>query len=709
MKTRIAILGSGCGAMAAAFELTATPERRARYDITVYQQGWRLGGKGASGRDANHWQRIEEHGLHVFMGFYDHAFRLMRDCYREWKDPHAPFQSFQDAVMPQHLITFQEQEQKPDHKGQEWRPWNIKPLVRAGLPGEGASLAEDRSYKDMMRALREWIFARAREAEHREDVLLPLHEAGESIEKLPESFEDAQGLDAAKGFDLSFKGEVLKGIQHLEQTQQAERAAPPPLEKPEPVRRAQLLFRLGVAALKGWLTDLVWKRKPLDFLLIDGLDFRAWLRKYGANPEDAQSAPITALYCLGFATLDGNPRSQNARASAGVCFHVLLSLLFDCKGAPLWKFRAGMGDILFAPLYEVLRARGVKFEFFQRVQSLGLTPDRSRVGSIQLLQQVKLTGPEYQPLIRIKLEDGKQLPCWPSEPDWKQLVDGEALREKLADQGLTLESAWCAQQVGERTLRLNEDFDLVVFGISLGSVPSLCGELLKADKRWAAMAREVKTVQTQALQLWLTCPIAVLGWSAGPTISTAYVEPFDTWGDMSHLVKVEHGGTGPGAPKSIHYFCGALPDTVPLPPPSDIGFPARMAQQVKRNAIRWILEHMKGLWPLASPTDATTGMDWLHLADPSGRMGEARMDAQYWRANIDPSERYVLSVPGSAQYRLPAGGSGFTNLFLAGDWVQTRLNAGCAEAAVEGGLNAARAVLKRHPPLPSTPPVPAPR
>ena len=48
-----------------AFELTATPELRARHSVTVYQLGWRLGGKGASGRNAGHGNRIEEHGLHV--------------------------------------------------------------------------------------------------------------------------------------------------------------------------------------------------------------------------------------------------------------------------------------------------------------------------------------------------------------------------------------------------------------------------------------------------------------------------------------------------------------------------------------------------------------------------------------------------------------------------------------------------------------------
>ena len=39
--------------LVAAYELSRPPELRARYEVTVYQLGWRLGGKLASGRDAS--------------------------------------------------------------------------------------------------------------------------------------------------------------------------------------------------------------------------------------------------------------------------------------------------------------------------------------------------------------------------------------------------------------------------------------------------------------------------------------------------------------------------------------------------------------------------------------------------------------------------------------------------------------------------------
>ena len=84
-RVRVAIVGGGCAAMTTAFELTR-PEHAGRYDVTVYQMGYRLGGKGASGRGVA--QRIEEHGLHLWMGFYENAFALMRACYAELgRDP----------------------------------------------------------------------------------------------------------------------------------------------------------------------------------------------------------------------------------------------------------------------------------------------------------------------------------------------------------------------------------------------------------------------------------------------------------------------------------------------------------------------------------------------------------------------------------------------------------------------------------------------
>ena len=104
-KRRIVILGGGVGAMTAAFELTNWDGWQDGLEIDVYQMGWRLGGKGASGRRQDLADRIEEHGLHVWMGFYENAFHVIRqaydECTRRNLTPGSPFRSWQDAFLRQ--------------------------------------------------------------------------------------------------------------------------------------------------------------------------------------------------------------------------------------------------------------------------------------------------------------------------------------------------------------------------------------------------------------------------------------------------------------------------------------------------------------------------------------------------------------------------------------------------------------------------------
>jgi uncharacterized protein with NAD-binding domain and iron-sulfur cluster len=57
---------------------------------------------------------------------------------------------------------------------------------------------------------------------------------------------------------------------------------------------------------------------------------------------------------------------------------------------------------------------------------------------------------------------------------------------------------------------------------------------------------------------------------------------------------------------------------------------------------------------------------------------------------VEPSELYAQSIVGTTQHRPTSSGSGFSNLYLAGDWIKTGLNAGCVEAAVMSGMQASR-------------------
>src|SRR6202451_3836957 len=103
MPIEVAVIGGGCAAITAAFELTR-PQHQGKFHVTIYQLGWRLGGKGASGRGPA--DRIEEHGLHIWMGFYENAFRLLRECYAEVdRDPHqCRFADWRDAFTTEPII-----------------------------------------------------------------------------------------------------------------------------------------------------------------------------------------------------------------------------------------------------------------------------------------------------------------------------------------------------------------------------------------------------------------------------------------------------------------------------------------------------------------------------------------------------------------------------------------------------------------------------
>ncbi len=122
------------GALATAFELSEGDWTDRFERITVYQRGWRLGGKGASSRGPN--GRIEEHGLHVLLGYYDHTFDVMRRCYetldRGRSDPSCPIRTWDDAVAPSNLVGVVDR-----HDG-AWEPWVAAFSPFAGRPGGGA-------------------------------------------------------------------------------------------------------------------------------------------------------------------------------------------------------------------------------------------------------------------------------------------------------------------------------------------------------------------------------------------------------------------------------------------------------------------------------------------------------------------------------------------------------------------------------------------
>ncbi|HEY4096224.1 MAG TPA: NAD(P)-binding protein [Baekduia sp.] len=667
-RRRVAILGGGAGGLTAAFELTATPELRERYEVTVHQLGWRCGGKGASGRrlesDA---LRIEEHGLHVWFGFYENAFDVIRRVYEACDRPDgAPLRTWREAFHPCDEVVLL------DHsEHDEWIPRHFHFPPNDGTPGLPTTPPTlHRVMHDAIDTLRlveppDHATVRLRVLDKFFDGFLL------ALEKiLGDDGDDGPIAELFEDF-LKYAGPLL----HLGED---------PRHHHEPLvcrflrllvdaiwaitdgDRYAMTFDLAATVFRGILVDGLDHESKGGFGQVNGEEFTAWLRRHDARPKTLAESPILrAFYQLCFA-YEGGDRARPCLA-AGKALQAMLRMCVGYRGSLMWKMQAGMGDAIFAPMYEALRARGVRFQFFHEVTDIGLSEDGQLVERLSIRRQAQTVGDEYEPLI----PDAGGLLSWPHEPRWDQLVDGEALQAA----GVAFEACESAPDAELLELRVGEDFDDVVLNLSIGSLEPVSGDLRAKQPRFAAMLDHAMTVPTQALQVWMTADREQLGFRPDGMVSGAYVEPLDTLCDMSHLLPRE--GWPPATEvKSISYFCGTMTDV-----PGETQEHA--TERAREAGLVHLRENATVIWPGARTPAG--GYDFGLLYDPEDRVGEERVAAQYWRANIFGSERYVLTPPGSIAFRLRPSESGASNLALAGDWTRNGICGGSVEAAVTSG------------------------
>ena len=694
--TKVAILGGGISALTAAFELTEH-DPDSSYDITVYTLGWRLGGKGAVGRDTSCYDRAYEHGLHIWAGFYDNAFDVVKRLYARlgadrdaWKSCFTPLNHF--TVM--------------ESLDDKWKPWliefppnNLEPGLGPASPFTPWALliqflatmesAFDRSELPVYLGAESRARATAKLA-----LLGPLGwPPGEGETVLAVARQAAERLppDSSQVADEDRRALAQLIAYSHEQVVEALGAAP----DSDTRRRLDIVFDLAFAMAKGLLSDNLFFG---GFEAIDGIDWSEWMKAHGAKPENLDSAVVRGCYDYAFA-----PRTPGI--GAGTATLLALRFILSYKGSILHALTEPMGDNIIAPFYRYLRyQRNVKFEFFCRVKKLELSSEAPIVDRVILGQQVRVQNDApYNPLVQ--REDGGW--SWPSAPDPNQIVDGDAL------EGIDLESAWTTWQdaIPERVLRRRnsegeaggEDvFDIVILALGFDGLKSICFDFRERFPAWRNFLDKVKTTQTTALQLWLKPSTDDLGWPDPETALAGFERPTDTWPmapltsweDNTRLLHLERERSGRN-PRSLAYFCGVFPDACYIPAPgTDPDFPDRELKRAKDAIVAWMDDRLGALWPTAV-TDPPPRFRWDLLEAPPDRLpGPSELDYQYVRVNIDPSERYVLSVPGSVAYRLWPDRSGLHNLYLAGDWVRSGVNAGCIEAAVIAGRMTARAITE---------------
>lgn len=703
MKRRLAVLGGGCGSMATVWALTSLPGWEDKYDITVYQLGWRLGGKGASGRDPENSWRILEHGLHVWGGFYENAFRVMQQVYGELPpDTGNPLQNWDDAFRKQNKVILQE-----DVDGKTIN-WKIDFPENDAVPGTGGVLPTPWQYlaliinamKELMARhsppqpetpLATTVAAVANDPAQPQHVsvlrrLFAPHFDDKPLATLPpplHKYHSADLLAAAKALHESLPlNPALHAAAHhddlIHMVEESVRAFQEEMRGADPndVRRVLTILNFGLATLIGIFRDGI---LIFGWEAINDREWRDWLRSCGAWPTTLDSALVRGIYDYVFGFVKGFPSDRSLEAGTGT--HGVMRMFFTFKGAIFWEMQAGMGDIVFGPSYRVLKQRGVKFSFFSKVTNIGVAGNAVDSITIQRQATVIAGENEYDPLVVVN-----NVHSWPSEPRYELLKEGRELA------GQNLESAWSQWPgAGEpKVLHRGVDFDDVVLGISLAALRQVATEVSAANADFARMLDRVRTVGTASMQLWLDADAGRLGAPLERRAVTAAAEPLATWSDMSFLLQREQWPPD-YAPRYLAYFCGELEDPDLIAPFNDPEFPAKRLEAFRNIAVDWLKQNTGSIWSKATLPDGKC-LDWSLLHDSQNRTGEARLDAQFFRVNIDPTERYVASFPGTSQFRMRADKPVLRNLYITGDWVRTPFNAGCVEAAVMAGLYAARAI-----------------
>ena len=640
--------------------------------ITVYQRGWRLGGKGASSR--GEYGRIEEHGLHIWLGSYENAFRLLRECYAELDrattNPGAPIQDWRQAM----VLT--ENPGLAELQGDKWTTWLGTHPHDDRLPGDSIDSGRELSVVNFIERAVKLVLAFADS----------LRQASPSALRFSTS-PTTPGAHRSEWVDAVQRGLLAAMIEVADQpsaeapSTDALRAALDAAreaieyEQRADLRRAWVLISLVTATVRGLIVDNM-VTDPRGFRAANDVDFCEWIIRHGGHRDVLESPLVRGVYDLVFAYEEGDP--DRPACAAGLTVFLIGTVLFGYRGAIFWKMTAGMGDVVIAPLYQALRSRGVDFEFFHRVDALHLDAARHAVEAISVGRQLMLADgvEQYQPLTTVN-----GLPVFPSAPLDDQVVS----RPGASD----LESHFGDRHDADRlVLRRGVDFDDVVLAVSIGMIPVIAREILEDRPEWTLMTERVRTVATQAFQLWLRRDEAALGWHGPGATVSAYLRPFETWASMPQTLWTE-AWPDSDRPEAVAYFCGSLNADWPTTEPGRT-YLGRYRKQVKVAAAEHVTQNLGLFFPNAF---GKNGFDWRLLTGVANETGMAALETQHVSVNVDPSDRYVQCVPGSDAFRLRPDESGYDNLYLAGDWTDCGLNAGCIEAAVVSGLECANAVL----------------
>ena len=805
-KKKIAILGAGIGGLSAAWYLSHPKNPKSKnLEVTVYQQGWLLGGKCASVKNSKKNYRIEEHGVHLFGGGYFNALHMMKECYDELaakglRSKNAHMGTFESAFHHQDFsgmwLTNDDWPEDPrDPGGQKGRTTSQVFYPAVQVPNR-KTVADYKSMPDafdwmvaMLDGGLSGVFLKLKEAAYTKLSDSKRLAAAKKAAIDPNASASAkanakQAIDgelamanavyqgtlglinkaAALSSNLGATDTVPKKIGVLEKYQAQLAAVKNLVDKgttlalkdidwkhPEdkktkvskvPKNAAAATPRvIGIKVLKGrqktlslylellsvlahaFVEDLLKPKKGFDSL--DDQDYISWLKSKHCpmtkkkTSADLIASPLAIAHPnILFAYPDGDT-TQIPKMSAGAFFYWMIRIS-AYLGHYAYRFKGGTGETVITPLYKVLKKRGVKFEFFHTVKDIRLGADGQTIDSVDLDVQAKIPHDrEYSPLKVHKLSKTKSIEYWPEEPDYSKLVGGSALRKVAQETGIGMESYWWQGKPAEKKrIYAGKEFDHVVVAMSLAALPSVCGSFKGRLANWDAMFAAMKTTPTQALQIWTKKELGAYGHPVitkkdsnlvfeengktekhtfeGAVTCANYNTPFSCHVDFTDLL-AEEGWKKGSPPNGLVYFCGPMIDFEDAIVPDDPDFVKRTMIRTEATSFRFLQTATYPLMPKATSLRYRgygdhRGMDFDVLHSKQGTKGIDRMRGHYYRANVNPTDRYVLSVPGSGKTRIKNGETGIANLSVAGDWTYTGINAGCVEGTVMSGKLASNSI-----------------
>lgn len=683
-KKRVLILGGGPAGLSSAFALTRTEALRAQFEVTVIEPGWRLGGKCRSGREGP-MNRIEQNGTHYLFGAYDNAFGVAREVFDELaRMGEARFGTFESNFIPRSLLAM-----KQFFRGQ-WHDWVVQLPTNPEAPGSASSTL---GLSDFLEMGLEWLIElTAGSGCLRELQVIGVFPAGGETPPEPPAkpclsklvdYVGSKSLELALSLLRLFRDDgdsALLGsiVLILRSFREAARLALSKCATEDlSINRLWTLLELGTTMMIGVIEDDLFSTAGYE--AVDRYDLREWLAKWGCSRETLWSAPLTTWYNAIAAYHQGDIRQPNMSAAIG--FRALLRLAMTYKGAFAYQMRAEVGDSLIAPLYYVLRARGVRFLFFHRVWDVVPSSDDGHIERIEIERQVALQSGDpfsYEPLKEVR---GRL--TWPGAPRQSQLAEPGSYQPAL--------DSFYTPCRGQRSfLEYGADFEHVILSFPIQCFHWYCSKLLAAREPLRKMLEHVETTESQSVRLQFKPDLVGLGWNFGPPVLSGFYQPLATWEDNQQLIDCE---TWPpnNRPQALATLFGPALMRQPYPGPDDASYPASRQPVVIASGLRFCQDFAGSLWPKAVDPSNPPALDFNLLVTWNDvGVGEERYRAQALRMNVGPVEAYTRIQQGTLRHRLRVDETGYFNLSFAGDWTRNGFDLPTAEAAVLSGLQAAR-------------------